>query len=248
MGSRKKKKSLFYRFCVSIAKIFYRKRKFVGIENIPEEPSLIIGNHAQIHGPVSCEFYFPTYKSIWCIGEMMNIKEVPAYAYKDFWSYKPKWIRWFYKILSYIIAPICSYYLNQADTIAVYKDTRLLKTFRDTMEKLDDGANVVIFPECHQDFNDIVCEFQDKFVDVAKIYYNKTGKCLSFVPMYNAATIKTIVFGTPIKYNPLIDMKEQRKIICEYLKQEITKLAKELPVHKVVPYKNIKKKNYVNSR
>lgn len=248
MEKKNKKKPAFYRLSGSIAKLFYKKRTFVGVENLPEEPSLIIGNHAQLHGPLACEAYFPTDKAIWCIGEMMNLKEVPSYAYKDFWSYKPKWIRWFYKILSYVIAPICSYYLKHADTIAVYKDTRLLKTFRDTMERLDDGANVVIFPECHQDFNDIVCEFQDKFVDVAKLYYNKTGKCLSFVPMYNAATIKTIVFGTPIKYDPSIDIKEQRQIMCEYLKKEITKLAKELPVHKVVPYKNIKKKNYVNSK
>ncbi len=248
MEKKNKKKPAFYRLSVSIAKLFYKKRTFVGVEDLPEEPSLIIGNHAQLHGPLACEAYFPTDKAIWCIGEMMNLKEVPSYAYKDFWSYKPKWIRWFYKILSYVIAPICSYYLKHADTIAVYKDTRLLKTFRDTMERLDDGANVVIFPECHQDFNDIVCEFQDKFVDVAKLYYNKTGKCLSFVPMYNAATIKTIVFGTPIKYDPSIDIKEQRQIMCEYLKKEITKLAKELPVHKVVPYKNIKKKNYVNSK
>ena len=248
MENKRKKKPLFYRFSVSILKLFYKKRTFVGIENIPEEASLIIGNHAQIHGPLACEVYFPMNKKIWCIGEMMNLKEVPAYAYKDFWSYKPKCVRWIYKLLSYVIAPICSYYLRRADTIAVYKDTRLLKTFRDTTSSLDEGNHVIIFPECHEDFNDIVCQFQDKFIDVARLYYNKTGKCLSFVPMYNGATIKTIVFGKPIKYDPSIDINEQRKIICDYLKEEITKLAKELPVHKVVPYKNVKKKDYVNSK
>jgi len=243
-----KKKGIIFRITVFFVRIFYRKRKFVGIENLPQEPSLIIGNHAQIHGPVSCQLFFPTYKYIWCIGQMMNIKEVPSYAYKDFWSFKPKYIRWFYKILSYLIAPISSYYLKRADAIAVYKDTRLLSTYRETMDKLEDGANIVIFPECLIDFNEIVNDFQDKFIDVAKLYYKKTGKEISFVPMYNAAKIRTIVFGKPIKYNHEIDISEQRKIICDHLKNEITNIAKSLPKHVVVPYKNIKKKNYPMSK
>lgn len=178
----------------------------------------------------------------------MHVKEVPSYAYKDFWMYKPKWIRWFFKILSYVIALPASYYLSRGDTLAVYKDARLLATYKETMVKLEEGNNIIIFPECHEDFNDIVNEFQDKFVDVAKLYYKKTGKTLEFVPMYNAAKIKKIVLGKPIKYDPNIDMNEQRKIICDYLKEEITRIAKELPRHKVIPFKNIKKKDYKYSK
>lgn len=248
VNKSKRKKNFFYRFSVSLVKIFYRKRKFIGMENLPNEPSLIISNHAQLHGPLSCELFFPTEKSIWCIGEMMNIKEVPAYAYKDFWSYKPKWTKWIFKLLSYIIAPISSYYLKRADTIAVYKDARLLKTFRETMEKLDQGENVIIFPEYAKDYNNIIDDFLDKFVDVAKFYYNKCQKELYFVPMYNAAKIKTIIFGRPIKYDSTIDINVQRKAICDYLKEEITNIAKKLPRHTVVPYKNIKKNRYQSSK
>lgn len=40
--------------------------------------------------------------------------------------------------------------------------------------------------------NDIINEFNLNFVDVAKLYYKKHNKCLAFVPMYNAAKIKTL--------------------------------------------------------
>lgn len=53
-----------------------------------------------------------------------------------------------------------------------------------------------------------------------------------------------MVFGKPIKFDPNIEMNEQRKIINDYLKDEITRIAKELPRHKVVPYLNLKKKDY----
>lgn len=243
-----KKKSLFYRFVLKILKVFYKKRNFIGMENIPNGPSLLIGNHAQIHGPLSSQVYYNGYKYIWCIGQMTKLKEVPAYAYHDFWMYKPKYIRWFYKILSYIIAPICSYALSRSDVIPVYKDGRMRNTINTTIDKLNDGAHVIIFPEEHKLYNEIVNEFQTRFVDIARFYYKKYKVEISFVPMYNAASLKTIVFGKPIKYDSTLDIESQRKKICEYLKEEITRVAKELPKHKVVPYGNIKKKDYPYSK
>lgn len=244
----KRKPSRAYACLKGIVKWFYRKRTFVGTENIPTQASLIIGNHAQVHGPITCELYFPTPKKIWCIGQMMHVKEVPAYAYKDFWSFKPKCVRWFYKLLSYIIAPICGFIFTRADAIGVYKDHRLLSTFRDTERALTRGENVVIFPENIEEYNDIVNEFQDKFVDVAKFYYKKHKVALSFVPMYNAPALRTVIFGKPVVFQPDANMEEERARICTYLKEQITLLSKELPRHRVVPYKNVSKKLYSYSK
>lgn len=247
-GKQNAKKPLLFRFTVGLVRIFYRKRTFIGMENLPKEPSIVVGNHAQIHGPITSQVFFPTYKYIWCVGQMMHVKEVPEYAYTDFWSKKPKYIRWFFKLASYIIAPFSAYYFTKADTIAVYKDSRLISTFRNTLRKLNDGAHIVIYPEEPQPYNDIVNEFQDKFVDVARLYYKRTGKALSFVPMYNAPKLKTVVFGKPIVFDPEADIETQREEICTYLKEEITSLAKSLPRHKVVPYLNVGAKNYKYSK
>ena len=48
------------------------------------------------------------------MGQMLNKKEVPAYVFEDFWSRKPRWTHWFYKILSHMIAPIAAYIFNNA--------------------------------------------------------------------------------------------------------------------------------------
>ena len=245
---KNKKKPFLFAFIVFCIRIFYRKRKLIGVENIPKEEALIIGNHAQIHGPITTQIFYPGYKYIWCIGQMMHIKEVPDYAYQDFWSQKPKYIRWFFRLFSYAIAPLSAYIFTRADAIAVYKDARLISTFRETVKKLQDGAQVIIFPEQATAYNEIVNEFQDKFVDVARLYYKKTGKALSFVPMYNAPKLKTVVFGKPIVFDPELDMETQREKICTYLKTEITALAKSLPAHKVVPYANVGSKNYTYSK
>lgn len=240
--------SLLYKVIRKIVKGCYKEKTVFGAENIPSEPSLIIGNHAQMHGPLYAELYFPRPKKVWCIGEMLNKKEAPAYAYKDFWSYKPKWCKWFYKLLAHVVSPLLVFLFKNSDTIGVYKDTRVLATFKNTVKALKDGEHVVIFPECPQEYNEIVNEFQLHFVDVAKLYYKQTGKRLSFVPTYIAPSLNAVVYGKPIEYDPTMSADTQRKVVCEYIKTEITRLAKELPRHRVVPYANIKKKDYPYSK
>lgn len=245
----KKFSLLVFKIVRSLIHLFYPKITVEGIENLPDEPSLVVGNHTQMNGPIVCELYFPEDKNYtWCAGGMMHLKEVPNYAYTDFWSGKPKFSRPFYKLLSYIIAPLSVCIFNNARTIGVYRDTRLLSTFRNTVNKLSSGNHVVIFPECDEKCNNIVYNFQNKFVDVAKMYYKKTGKQVAFVPLYIAPTLKKMYFGKPIYYNASIPMDEQRQIICKYLMEEITSIAKALPEHTVVPYRNIPKKYYPSNK
>ena len=33
--------------------------------------------------------FLPGERSVWCAEEMMTFREVPDYAYRDFWSQKP---------------------------------------------------------------------------------------------------------------------------------------------------------------
>ncbi len=239
-----KKTSIMYKIIRFFILLFYPRPQVEGIENLPEEPTIIVGNHAQIHGPIACELYFPGEHYIWCAGEMMHLKDVPAYAYRDFWSGKPKYIRWFYKLVSYIIAPLSVCVFGNANTIAVYRDRRIITTFKETANALANGANVIIFPECYEPYNHIVHNFQEGFVDIARIYYKKTGKEVSFVPLYMAPNLRKMVIGKPIRYCVEADKQEERTRICGYLMDEITKIACNLPKHTVIPYPNVPKKEY----
>ena len=105
----------------------------------------------------------------------------------------------------------------------------------------------MIFPEHDVKHNHIVYDFQDKFIDIAKLYYKKTGKELSFVPMYIAPKLKKICLGRPVQFSTDTPMDTERSRICNYLMDEITAIAQALPEHTVVPYRNIPKKEYPRS-
>lgn len=242
--NKQKKKPWLFRFIKYLVRLFYPKIEVEGLENLPNEPCVIIGNHTQLNGPIACELYFAENYYTWCAAPMMKLKEVPAYAYKDFWSKKPKALRPFFKLASYLIAPLSVLIFNNARTIAVYKDSRVLSTFKESIAKLKDGNNVIIFPEHDVKHNHIVYDFQEGFVDIARLYYKRTGKELYFVPLYIAPKLKRMYLGKPIKYAADTPAAEERRRICDYLMNEITNIAVGLPEHTVIPYRNIPKRLY----
>ena len=239
-----KKISRTYRFIKASVRFFYLKMEVFGEENLPEGPCIVAGNHSQANGPVACELYFPGRHATWTIAEMMDRKTVPAYAYRDFWSKKPKGVRWFYKLVSHLIGPLSECIFTNADTIPVYKDRRIFETFQLTTDALKNGRRVIIFPEEYTEYNNIVHQFQTGFVDVAKRYYRETGEEISFVPLYVCPGLRRLVIGKPISYNHEAKIKDEQRRICRYLMDEISEMAYALPRHRVVPYPNVSKKDY----
>ncbi len=238
------KKPLFFRIFKFTLSLIYPKTCIKGWENIPQEPCIIVGNHTQMHGPIICELFLPDDYYAWCAAQMMELKEVPSYAFADFWSQKPKYTHLFYKILSYIIAPPSAVIFNSARTIPVFRDSRILTTFKKSLEKLQNGKNIVIFPEYDKKYNNILYDFREGFIDIAKLYYKQTGKELSFVPLYIAPKLKEMHFGKHTRFSAEAPLADEKQRIRQYLMDEITNIAINLPPHTVVPYRNIPKKLY----
>ncbi len=243
-----RKTSFVYCVIKWIVWALFPKMQVEGLENIPEGGAVIVGNHAHAYGPFGVELYLGSNHYTWCSSEMMNLKEVPAYTFQDFWSMKPRYTLIFYRIISYLIAPLCVLIFNNANTIPVYHDVRVMKTFRQTLQKLREGKNIVIFPEHTVPHNNIVYDFQDRFIDVARMYYNQTQTEISFVPMYIAPRLKKIILGRPIRYRADESMDHERRRIREELMEAITRLGRNLPRHIVVPYAVIPKKDYPFNR
>ncbi len=224
------------------------KMRVDGLENLPEGGAVIVGNHAHMYGPIAAELYIKDNHHIWCAAQMMELKEVPAYAYQDFWSMKPWYIHWYYRLFSYLVAPLCVLVFNNANTIPVYHDARVMITFRQTLRLLRKGEKIVIFPEHTVPHNNIVYDFQDRFIDLAQMYYRITQKEMCFVPMYTAPKLKKMVLGQPIRYRAGEPPEQERLRIKEELMDAVTRLGRSLPPHTVVPYAVIPRKDYPSSQ
>ena len=238
-----------YRFIRGTIDLLYPKMRCLGEEHLPAgEPVIFVGNHCQAHGPLTGELRMPVPRKTWCSSEMMERDRVADYAFRDFWSQNPKWTHPFYKLLSHAIVPLAVLLFNHAETIPVYRDSRVLTTFKETVKALENGSSVLIFPEHDQRCNQILDDFQDRFIDVAKLYNRRTGKALAFVPMYIAPALRCFCFGEPVRFDPAAPIEDERARIKRELTERITALAEALPRHKVVPYRPQPKKNWPYNR
>ena len=239
-----KKTTFIYKILRFLIWLFYPKPKILGTEHLPDEPCVIVGNHTQMNGPLVAELHLPGKRYIWCAGQMMHWKEVAPYAFEDFWSFKPKWTHPFYRLLSHLVTPLAVCLFNNAHTVPVYHDARLRTTLRESMERLEEGNNLVIFPEHNVPCNHILYDFQDRFIDLARLYYRRSGKALAFVPMYVAPTLRETRLGEPTRFDPAAPLDDERARIKRYLMENITAIAESLPEHTVIPYRNIRRRDY----
>ena len=102
----------------------------------------------------------------------------------------------------------------------------------------------MIFPEKNERCDNILYAFQDKYVDLARFYYKKTGVVLNFVPLYVAPYLSLMCFGEAIRFDPTAPIEEERARICKAIHDEIVRIACSMPTHTVVPYRNIRKRDY----
>ena len=246
MGQRSARR--MYRLIRGTLDLLYPKMRCVGAERIPAEPVVLVGNHCQAHGPLAGELRMPIPRKTWCAAEIMERESAADYAFRDFWSQNPKWTLPFYRLLSRAIVPLAVLIFNQAETIPVYRDSRVLSTFRQSVQTLEGGVSLLIFPEQDRRCNQILDDFQDRFIDLAKLYYRRTGKALAFVPIYVAPTLGETHYGEPTRFNPDAPLDEERARIKRYLMDSITALAESLPEHTVIPYRNIRKRDYPKNK
>lgn len=250
MGAKKASlpSKILFKTLKFFAKIKYRNMEIVGIEKIQKPGTIIVANHAQLNGPIIAELFMPENCYIWANGQMTDFKEVPSYAMEDFFPYKKGWRRIFFKIASYLMAPILPCIMKNARAIPVYHDIRLAATIKNTVKKLSLGNNILIFPEKHEKQNNIVNQFREHFVDVARIYHKRTGKSLRFVPMYIAPKLDVCLFGDEIVFNPNEEIAIERHKICQHLTEEITRIGRKMPNHTVIPFDNISRKDYISNK
>ena len=45
-----------------------------------------------------------------------------------------------------------------------------MSTFKETVKMLNENNDIIIFPECQIPYNDIINDFQDKFIEVELVF------------------------------------------------------------------------------
>ena len=132
-----------------------------------------------------------------------------------------------------MIGPLSVWAMGCLESIPVYrnKPRDLMNTFRMSVEALQAGDNLLIFPENpnavaqgHGYERQGLGELFTGFEMLAPIYYNKTGKCLRFIPAFAHQKMRTLTFAPIITFDPNNEPNAERERIVSYLQETMREM------------------------
>ena len=218
------KPKLSYRFLRGVVRTFTPNVQTFWEEPFCGEPSIFVCNHARAMGPIDMCAYFPLRDELrlWMNDSVLHPSLVPAYVRQDYW-YKPG--TWRARVLNcfvpYLAALALPAVLHSAPYVPVYHDMRVVKTFRLSIQALQQGYSVVVFPEQPAGYHEREEQLNSGFLLIARMAYQKMGRALRFYPVHIDPETRRIDVRKPLLYDPATALDEQQPAILSALKEQI---------------------------
>lgn len=234
---KRHKKRYGVKLILALVRPFYY-HKVRGRENVPQgrDGSLIfICNHGELYGPVVTNLYVPFTFRPWVISDIM---ESPAHVAEFVYKFTIKRQRWLPERIKMPIARmigrLSNWVMYSIESIPVYrnKPRELMTTFRLSVEAMEAEDNLLIFPE-NPDAASLdhpgylrrgIGDFFTGFVMLGPLYYNRTGKKCTFIPLFSDKNRRVLTFGKGVTYDPDRNPTEEKLRIVDALKGEMERI------------------------
>jgi hypothetical protein len=205
----------------------YKQPTFVYLGEKFNHGGIILSNHEGTDAPMSLEIYCDKPVRMWGASEM-NSGLIPMYKYQTrvYYHEKKHWNLHLARLFCLIASPLTNLFYKGLNLISTYRDGRLLKTLRESVNALQQGDNIVIFPE--DSTNGYLSElegFHNGF-DLLCKHCLKSGIDIPIYVSYFRKSDCTYIFDSPIKYSELCKMYETREEIASYLCKRCNELGK----------------------
>ena len=220
------------RFCIFLCRLHFRC-KLVHEDHIvtdDENPLVFLCNHGEFYGPMACKIYVPVPIRAWAVASMMHDKKaVTQYIYENTTSRQEGMPEIEKRILARMAAWLSVNVMGQLECIPVYRDSplKLRETFRLSMEAMEAGDNLLIFPENPENKypSEGIGELSPGFVMLADIYWKRKGKRMRMLPMYADKKKRRILFGNILEFNPDNNLKDETERIVRETTAQIRAMA-----------------------
>jgi hypothetical protein len=239
--------ALIFGIIVIFAKLFFRcKLKGKEKVNKNDEARVFIANHYELYGPVAMYLRFPFKFRPWIIDKMMIPecieKQMGLMIYNNYKGV-PKFIKTIVvKCIKNLMVFVMKY---PAKGISVSRENlrENIKTMKISAETLDKNVALAIFPELDYQ-KEGLGSFQTGFENIAKYYYQKTGKKITFYPVFISQVNSEMYIEDGITFDPENEPNAEKERIVTYLKSSMFNSYKtnETTSKKYLKHKNKLKK------
>lgn len=217
-----------YRMLRGMVRLLSRRMRTEWAVPFTDEPSVFICNHAGALGPIEMCARFPLADQLrpWMNAQVLSARETPAYVRQDYWWLpESKLAPLFNATLPYIAAAVLPPILRTAPTVPVYHDARVIRTFRQSLQKLQEGNHLVIFPEQPSGYQSHELALNRGFLQIGPAYARATGKGLAFWPVYIDWKARVFRVAAPLYYDPARKLEAQADELLDGMRQGIRPCA-----------------------
>ncbi len=195
-----------------------------GKEHVDALPGIFVFNHREIYGPIAAVVFLPYDMRPWILDKMIDKAQITAHMYNGTFSR----IRWLpvvmRKALAKMLSPLVVWALNSFEPIPVYRGAakNVLKTFELSMDCLQSGDSILLFPENpvgRYTDSEQISDFYRGFANIGRLYYKRTKESISFYPVYASPRTRELRIGESVKYDPTNGRREEERIVSELLQR-----------------------------
>ncbi len=227
VGERQRTDSLVYDIaCFLLSSFSY---DVVGIENIQTPgPAIYLSNHLGPTGPIETVISIPIRLYPWTIGEMSDPERAPKYLFDDFvhpvLHLGGRFGLWFATLLTKVSIPL----FRSIGVVPIDRFSGFTADgFRLSLRMLQEGKNILIFPEdsiAEMDPEFSMRPFMPGFATLCSLYQRETGLSLPVYPIAVHAGAQTVSIGKPEFFQP----QRKHHLAIESFKQQLENRVKEL--------------------
>ena len=220
----------FLRFCRFFFNLFVRKYK--SNVNVPEKPTVYLCRHLHTKGPIKIYQSLPFDVHSYVLKNFFTFKS----CLKQFGGYtftvkhKKKGLGLvFAKIGAFFASLVVAPLVRSTKAIPVYRGGNdSLKTYRKSMEYLDKGESIIIYPDVDYTANaDTASDIYTGFLFLDKLYYNKHKEHLDFVVVRLDTENKTIEESGRARFSENADFRSEMPQVAENLKNLLMQETKK---------------------
>ena len=205
----------------------YKEPKFVYLGEEFGNGGIILSNHEGTDAPMSLELYCNKPIRMWGAHEM-NSGLIKMYKYQTrvYYHQRKHWNLHLARLFCLIASPLTNLFYKGLNLISTYRDGRFLKTIRESVQAIENGDNIVIFPEdATKGYLEELEGFFEGFTMLAEVLKKKGIDVPVYVTYFKKKELIYVV-DKPVLYSELCQSGESREDIAKKLLDRCNELGR----------------------
>lgn len=187
---------------------------------MPEEPVIFVCRHLDMHGPYTTLKWLPAELHPMIIhmyfDQKATVKHMTEYTFAARYGKKVKKFNLAAHVMGWIAPPM----MKSLQAVPVYRDgLKSTTTIKHGLHYLLKNESLIVYPDVnYMDGYDKPSEIYEGFLFMGELYFKKTGKLLSFVPLLIDDKNRRIAAGQSIS---ITNYRKEGPAAAKHLKQQI---------------------------